>query len=312
MNNLLLIYLLIILNLIFLTTLIYSMISHKATRSIIQNISNKLSQILDRNSDEKMMIFTDDKAMIELITQINHMLEDRQLLNVEYRRGRQSSKQMLSNISHDIKTPLTVILGYLEIMSLNAKENIAMLKKVENKALQVMELINNFFTLSKIEAGDTHIDISRINIKEITKENIIDFYDILTEKNIYVDIDIPQEDIFVYGNIDALNRVFFNLISNAILYGHDGKYLGITLRFDENYVFIDIIDKGKGIEKALVSSVFDRLYTTDDSRNRQFGGSGLGLAITKSLLERLDGDILLESTPYVQTVFTVKLRKMNF
>ena len=92
-------------------------------------------------------------------------------------------------------------------------------------------------------------------------------------------------------------------------YGNDGKYLGFTLREKEHYVYIDVIDKGKGIEKEFAASVFERLYTMEDSRNREIQGNGLGLTIAKNLANNLGGDIFLDSEPKVKTVFTVKLKK---
>ena len=133
---------------------------------------------------------------------------------------------MLANISHDIKTPLTVILGYLEIMRLNHADN-EMLKKVETKANQVMNLINQFFTLAKLESGDTNINLGKVNINEICRENVLEFYDILLQKDFDVDLFIPETAIFVQGDKEALQRILYNLLSNVIRYGSDGKYLGV-------------------------------------------------------------------------------------
>lgn len=113
---------------------------------------------------------------------------------------------MLANISHDIKTPLTVILGYLEILRLGNADD-EMLKKVESKAKQVMDLINQFFTLAKLEAGDTNINLCKININEICRENVLSFYDILLQKDFTVDISIPETTLFVQGDKDALQRM---------------------------------------------------------------------------------------------------------
>ena len=125
---------------------------HNGTKAKIHEISSKLKELLDTDSDEKVTVFTDNKALIELATQINRMLEDRQKVKVEYRRAEMASKKMLSNISHDIKTPMTVILGYLEIMRLNGTQSNEMLQKVESTAQRVMGLITQFFTLAKLEA----------------------------------------------------------------------------------------------------------------------------------------------------------------
>ena len=205
----------------------------------------------------------------------------------------------------------SVILGYLEIMRLDSPTD-KILEKVENKAKQVMELINQFFTLAKLESGDMNLAISRIKINELCRENILSFYDILSQKNFEVDISIPEKAIFVQGNAEAIQRILFNLISNAIRYGKDGKYIGVSLREDENHVYIDVMDKGMGIEKEFASNVFERLYTMEDSRNRKIQGNGLGLTIAKNLATQLGGDITLKSEPYVKTVFTVVLKKIVY
>lgn len=282
------------------------------TQIKLKKISQKLEEIQDTDSDENVMVFTDNKVLMDLVAQINRLLENQRKVKVDYRRSEISSKKMLSNISHDIKTPMTVILGYLEIMRLNSSGENEMLLKVEQKAQRVMELINQFFTLAKLEAGDTQITISKIDVCEACRENVLDFYELLTQREFQVDVDIPEEAVFVRGNKDALQRILFNLISNVVRYGSDGKYMGMFLRSDEKYIYIDVVDKGKGIERAFAQNVFERLFTMEDSRNREIQGNGLGLTIAQNLAHQLGGEIILESEPSVKTTFTVKLRKFSY
>lgn len=277
----------------------------------LKKISRELSDIIENDSDEKIMVFTDNRTLMDLCKQINRLLLDRQRIKGNFRKQEISSKKMLSNISHDIKTPLTVILGYLEIMRINHADD-EVLQKVEAKAGQVMNLINQFFTLAKLEAGDMNIEISKININELCRESILSFYDILQRKDFVVDISIPESDVFVQGEKGAIDRILSNLISNAVRYGSDGKYIGFTLRESEIHVYIDVIDKGKGIEKEFALNVFERLYTMEDSRNRKIQGNGLGLTIAKNLAKQLGGDIFLDSEPNVKTTFTVKLKKFIY
>lgn len=282
------------------------------TQSRLKKISQKLEEIQDTDSDENVMVFTDNKILMDLAAQINRLLENQRKIKVDYRRSEISSKKMLSNISHDIKTPMTVILGYLEIMRLNSSRENEMLLKVEQKAQRVMELMNQFFTLAKLEAGDTEIEISKIDVCETCRENVLDFYELLTQKEFQVDVDIPEKSVYVQGNEDALQRILFNLISNVVRYGSDGKYMGMFLRSDEKYIYIDVVDKGKGIDRAFAQSVFERLFTMEDSRNREIQGNGLGLTIAQNLAHQLGGEITLESEPNVKTTFTVKLRKFSY
>ena len=283
---------------------------HTGTKAKLREISCKLKQILDSNSDEKVMIFTDNKVLVELAEQINRMLENRQKIKVEYRRSEMASKRMLSNISHDIKTPMTVILGYLEIMRLNGIQSNEMMQKIENTAHHVMELITQFFTLAKLEAGDMDLTLEKVNVNEACRENILDFYELLSQKEFQVEIDIPEQTFYTNTNKDALQRMMYNLISNAIRYGREGKYLGVFLRADQAHIYIDIADRGPGIEKEFAESVFDRLFTMEDSRNSSMQGNGLGLTSAKNLALQLGGDITFVSQPYQRTVFTITLKKM--
>ncbi len=258
------------------------------------------------------MIFTENKELMELAAQMNRLLEIHLKTKADYRRSEISSKKMLSNISHDIKTPMTVLLGYLEIMRINGETTNEMLRKVEQKAEHVMELINQFFTLAKIESGDMNIELSKIDICEICRESILDFYEILSKADFQVDIELPENAVYIQGNKEALQRILFNLISNVIRYGSDGKYLGIFLRTEKPWVYVDVVDKGKGIEKDFAQNVFDRLFTMEDSRCRNIQGNGLGLTIARNLALELGGEIILESTPYVKTTFTVKLKRLYY
>lgn len=282
------------------------------TQAKLRAISDKLKEIIEKDSDEQITVFTENKDLMELAAQINALLEKYLKTKADYRRSEITSKKMLSNISHDIKTPMTVILGYLEIMQLSETLSDEMLKKVERKAQSVMELINQFFTLSKIESGDMDIELSRVDICEICRESVLDFYELLSNKKLYVKVDMPETPIYIQGNKEALQRILFNLISNVIRYGADGKYLGISLRDDDRNVYVDVTDKGKGIDKAFADSIFDRLFTMEDSRNRNIQGNGLGLTIAQNLAQRLGGTITLESIPHEKTTFTVRLKKISF
>lgn len=292
----------------------------------LSGISEKLKEITDSDSDEKIFVFTDNPELMELVAQINHLLENHLKVKVDYRRSRIASQKMLSNISHDIKTPMTVILGYLEIIRLNRNgeseiqgkdrdddaQTDEMLQKAEQKAKDVIELINQFFTLAKLESGDMAPELTKIDICEICRKSILDFYELLTDRAFQVDVDLPETPVYVRGNRESVERILSNLISNVIRYGVDGKYLGIFLRTSEREVFIDVTDKGKGIDASSAAHVFDRLFTMEDSRNREIQGNGLGLTIAKELACQMGGDITLKSIPGSRTTFTVKLRKLTY
>ena len=303
-------FLIVIISILALVVLYQQFVFNRGIQAKIKQIDEKLEEILETDSDKKIMIFTENPVLMNLGAQINCLLIERQKIKANFKKEQISSKKMLANISHDIKTPLTVILGYLEIMRLNHEDE--MLRKVEEKAKQVMNLINQFFILAKLESGDTDVKLCKIDINEVCRENILGFYDILLQKEFEVDLSIPETPSFVQGDKDALHRILYNLLSNVMRYGLDGNYLGIFIREDKRNVYIDVVDKGKGIEQEFIANVFDRLYTMEDSRNREIQGNGLGLTIAKNLAERLGGDIYLNSIPNVKTTFSLKLKKINY
>ncbi len=283
----------------------------KGIKAQLLQISQGLARAVDSDSEEKVMVFTNSRAMQELCAQINRLLDRRQRMLADYRRSEISSKKMLSNISHDIRTPLTVILGYLEIIRLNGGEQRELIDKVEARAKAVSDLVEQFFTLAKLEAGDMEIALSKTELCELCREVVLDFYEILSGKDYEVEVEIPEKTVYVQGNRDAIRRILNNLISNSLRYGSEGRYLGIFLHEDEKQVYIDVTDRGRGIEKDFAEHIFDRLFTMEDSRNRDTQGNGLGLTIARSLARQMGGDVTLVSRPWQKTSFTVALKR-NF
>jgi signal transduction histidine kinase len=290
--------------------------SKKNDQSNLTYLHKKLQRIIHEQTDEKLLLHTDREDMKQLLIQINRLLEHNQKIMASHNKTEISMRKMLSNISHDLKTPLTVVLGYIEIMlndqNRSKEETAELLQKVHGKTVEVLELIKKFFDLAKLESGDKDIPLTRVNMNEICRKNILNFYEVLTSKGFDVAIDVPEENLYALGNEEELDRILNNLISNAIQYGSEGKVLGLTLRNDEKSVYVDVWDKGKGISALHKDLVFERMYTLEDSRNKSYQGSGLGLTITKRLVEKMDGQIFLNSKPYENTTFTVKLNRIMY
>lgn len=296
--------------------LYYERRSRKARSVQLKHIQTELDRIISAYSSEKLLLFTEDREIRPILIEINRLLNHNQKIMAKQAGTELSLRRMLSNISHDLKTPLTVVLGYLETMNLgpnmSAEERTAILAKVHGKTLEVLELIRQFFDLAKLESGDQDITLTRIHLNEICRKNMLAFYEILTSRGFEADIRIPEEPVHVLGNEGALDRILNNLISNAIQYGGDGQAVGLTLRQDEDYAYVEVWDRGKGIAEPHQDRVFERMYTLEDSRNKSYQGSGLGLTITKRLVETLGGEIRLHSIPHERTVFSIQLKKIRY
>lgn len=280
------------------------------------NIYQELNEIIEHQTNNKLLLRTDQHDMRLFLIQINRLLDHNQKVVADYTKTKLELRRMLSNMSHDFKTPLTVILGYIEKLHIDQnltetdrKEIISMLLQ---KTRNVISLINKFFDLAKLESGDHFVSLSRIHLNEICRKNLIDFYELSQSKALEVTVDIPSTPIYILGNEEALNRILHNLLSNAIKYGSDGKILGFSLRLEDGQAFIDIWDKGKGISEIDQERVFERLYTLDDARHASLQGNGLGLSITKRLVEAMRGTIHLKSIPYEKTIFTCRFKEHSY
>ncbi|MCY7944926.1 HAMP domain-containing histidine kinase [Bacillus atrophaeus] len=282
----------------------------------LEYITKKLYSLTEQHPAGQILLLTDDRKLQALLVQINQLLDDNQKITARFTRTEHSIKRMLTNMSHDLKTPLTVVLGYIEAIQndsdLADAERKALLEKLHQKTYEIIRLMNSFFDLAKLESGDKEIPITKIHINELCKKNILSFYDVVQAKGYEAAIDIPDIPVYAKGNEEALDRVFQNLLSNAIQYGGDGKVIGLSLSSDEQHVYISVWDRGKGIGEREQERVFERLYTLEESRNKSFQGSGLGLTITKRLVEQMGGAIALQSKPYERTAFTITLKRMTY
>ena len=307
---------LVIIIILLISLIVYQFKKKRELRAQLTYISEKLHDIIDNRTSEQLLVMTDDQELKAILRAVNDLISHNRQIIANYNKTEESMRKMLSNISHDLKTPLTVILGYAEMLAMeekiNDEERKELNEKVHVKTNEVLELVNEFFDLAKLEAGDQDIPLTRVNMNEICRKNILSFYDVLTAKGFEVEIDIPETNVYVLGNEEVLGRILNNLISNGITYGGEGKVIGITLKCDNEWVTVDIWDRGKGISEYHLDKVFERMYTLEDSRNKLYQGSGLGLTITKRLVEKLGGNIYLSSKPYEKTVFSFTLKRIMY
>ncbi|GAE06508.1 sensor histidine kinase KdpD [Paenibacillus sp. JCM 10914] len=197
--------------------------SRRKRNQIILEITSGISNILEYETTEKVLVPTGDDPIQQLLIQINRLLDNKQKVFADYARTKDSQRKMISNMSHDLKTPLTVILGYTEKLnqknSLTAQEEEQVILRLNEKVNGLISLLNQFFDLVKIESEDYDIALSKISLSEVCRNTVLEFYDLLISKNLRVEIDIPEQPYYFHGNKDALHRILSNLISNSIRYG---------------------------------------------------------------------------------------------
>lgn len=288
-------------------------------RKLIQNIleiTDKISDIIEHETAEKVLVPTSQETIQQLLIKINRLLDYNQKVIADYAKTKDSQRKMISNMSHDLKTPLTVILGYTEKLTqentLIRQEEKQLILRLNDKVRSLIALLNQFFDLVKIESEDYEIPLSKLSLSEVCRQSVLEFYDLLLSKNLRVELEIPERPFYILGNEHVLHRILNNLISNSIRYGSDGGVFGLTVREEGEFVAVDVWDRGKGIAEVYQERVFERLYTLDDARNPQFQGSGLGLSISKRLTEEMKGTIRLSSSPYEKTTFTCMFKQLTY
>jgi len=260
------------------------------------------------NFNLRYRLQTTRKDMLELGAEMNRLADFFQAALERTKFLEEERRRMISNISHDLRTPLTSLLGYVEALrndeTLTEKEKRDFLRIAAEKGDDLLGLIQEFFELARLEEEHDEIVLQKIDLAELARVVLLDFYPDFTKLSITPSVSIPDRPVYVKANMDYIRRVLNNLISNALRYGQDGKEIGITVRVNSRQAFVDVWDKGKGIPQKDLPHIFERLYTAEASRNPTLRGSGLGLTIAKNLIEKQGGQISAESIPGEKTVFS--------
>lgn len=294
--------------------IIWDYIERKQMKMMLNMITEQLDN--KKNEQEKYIrIKTTNPEIQQLINSINIFLEKQYEQAVEYRKRSQQAMQMMTNISHDIKTPLTVLGGYTEMLQNRAEKGDDMNKlneliaKMKEKTDRSIKSINQLFDMIKIESGDYVVELQNQDIVSICEETILEYYDLLEESEYEVQINLPEKPIMVLIDKKATSRILKNLVDNAIKYGKDGKYFGISINSIANSDFIEvrIEDHGKGISKDECNDIFRRSYRVEKN-DKNVRGSGLGLAISQNLAVMMQGSITVESIQGEKTVFCWKIK----
>lgn len=223
----------------------------------------------------------------------------------------QLKSNFFANISHEFRTPLTLILGQLDnvINSSAIKQKSQDRLKIASKnAKTLLSLINQLLDLSKIEAGSMDLRTENLNIVSFLKNVFFSFESMATSKNINLQFYSPHSKLITSFDSEKMEKVFNNLISNAIKFTHSGGKIKVAIeKTSESLIEIHVEDNGIGIPADRINRIFDRFYQVDNSSSREYEGTGIGLALTKELVELHKGNITVKSEESTGTCFIVEL-----
>lgn len=221
----------------------------------------------------------------------------------------QRKKDLIVYLAHDIKTPLTSMIGYLsllnEINDMPLKQRVKYINIALEKSYRLEDLINELFDISRFNAETIILSKEELNLTMMLEQIVDDFYPILKENN--KEITIKSDDkIIIYADSDKIARVFGNIIKNAINYSINNDKIEIEVKKDNQNVIVKVKNKGAKIPEEKLKRIFEKFYRADSSRTSKTGGSGLGLAIAKEIVELHNGKIIATSND-LETVFEVVL-----
>lgn len=241
---------------------------------------------------------------------VNRLSERLQLALEEERKAEQAKNELITNVSHDLRTPLTSVVGYLGLIEQDRYRDEVELRHyvgiAYEKSQHLHELINDLFEYTRMRHDTIALKLEPINLVEMLGQLLVQYHMPLQEAGMTGQLHSTENMILVRADAGKLARVFENLISNAMAYGREGKRIDVAVSKREGWVAVDVANYGEPISAHDLPHIFDRFYRADKSRTRWAGGSGLGLAISKSIVEKHRGFIEASSSTE-RTFFRVTL-----
>lgn len=276
----------------------------KMSRYILMMVK-AIDQVFQK--DQKLISLPPDFAEIE--NKLNTIKYESLRNEQAAREADQRKNDLVVYLAHDLKTPLTSVIGYLSLLSEEQEIPPELRRKYVNisldKAQRLESLINEFFEITRFSLQNIELEPEEVSLSMMLRQLAEEFYPQLTEKGLRCEVE-EQEEVRCYGDADKLARVFDNLLRNALLYSRKNSLIRIGLWEVEEQVVIKFRNVGKRIPESKLKSIFEKFYRLDDARSTQTGGAGLGLAIAKEIVELHGGAISAQSNEQY-TEFTVCL-----
>ena len=274
---------------------------------MVREVELIASGYLDHKVEERA-----EAGLDELTTHINNVVIQAQKAIEEERRSEQIKNDLVTNVAHDLRSPLTSIIGYLNLINEDKYRDEVELRYyiqiVYAKAELLHHLINDLFEYTYVQNKETLVRDQSIHIEEMMNQLVVQHRIQMQEAGMHMRTFMTTDNPVIVGDGNKIARVFENLIQNAMRYGREGKYIDLTVRDSEQTVEVEVGNYGEEIPSVDIPYIFERFYRVEKSRSEYTGGSGLGLAIAKSIVKLHDGEIEVKSS-MGKTSFIVTLWK---
>jgi len=256
----------------------------------IRDAKVEIEELLQNPDANRILKFScPDKNFESFLMSINQYLQFTRKERIQYLRREIEIRKEIENISHDLRTPLTSILGYIELIDRKAlsDDERDYLEVVIRKSKSLQRLIGKFYDLSRLEADEYAFENRTVNIHKMLSELLLNSYNEFDKKGINIDLNIGNREVNVLGDEDALERIFTNLINNVLKYATNN--LWVSIEVEKNKVVVKFVNDTLQLSDIDVYHMFDRFYMKDEARTNH--STGLGLTITKLLVEKMGGNI---------------------
>lgn len=267
----------------------------------IEGLTKKIKKINESNTNEIITISSPNKNIENLSFEINNILKSKGDMECKYKELDLELRQAIANISHDLRTPLTSIMGYIQLLkdeNISKDDREEYINIVEKRSYVLKNLISSFYDLSRLQASEYDLEIEKVSLHDILCEIIAAFYNDIENKGLEPVVEIEESNALVLGDKIAINRIFTNLIQNILKYGK-GK-VKIVLKEEKDYIVTAFSNEENEIKEEEVNRIFERFFTGDRMRTGQ--NTGLGLAITKILVEEQGNKIFAEKKDNILTI----------
>ena len=276
----------------------------------IQKLSDAMRAIAEGNLNTYVQV-EDDNEFSDMASNLNYMIKELNALMERERESERTKNELITNIAHDLRTPLTSIIGYLELISksknLTEETRINYTEVAYTKAKKLQKLIEDLFGFTKLNYGKIALNLSKVDLVKLLTQLMDEFYPSFSNNNLAYSLKSNLNSVIITADPNLLARLFENLIGNAIKYGADGKEINVKIAASASKVKVSVINYGKVIPEDEIGLIFEKFYRLEQSRSSKTGGTGLGLAIAKNIVELHGGTIEVKSD-LEGTHFIVNLR----
>lgn len=276
---------------------------HRVKKQIAE-MSDALKDIRNGNGNRRLLSGIHELTA-PLAWQINDIVVSYEDRLSACRQAEETNKRLMTSLSHDVRTPLTTLIGYLDAVHkgiVTGKEREDYMKTARQKAHDLKEYIDVLFDWFRLGSGEFSLHMARTDLTGLTRDILVDWIPLLEERQIEYFIDIPELSFQVVLDPDGYTRILNNLMQNILAHSRADR-IGISLSGQDGGIVLTVSDNGTGIGKEDLKHIFERLYKCDRGRSEK--GSGLGLSIVLQLMEKMGGKIDVKSTPGNGTTFTL-------